>query len=174
MEDKVFSTNKDQSITFKVNTAMKTMLIEKAKVAGADMSKYLHQIITDKFSDEAKAERQKQEKIKADELLKKENALKSYAALDKSEHESKLNFDHTPPIINKKVPTRHTAPGEPLDWKTLSLWGLIIFVVGLFVLLFLWIYRGIKNKANDKKYEAIFNVVDNYDSSRLQKAPLKS
>jgi hypothetical protein len=153
MKNKQFNTNKDQSITFKVNTAMKNMLMEKAKKANADLSKYILQIITEKFSEEAKAERQKQEKIKDEERLKRERIIEDYAEFDKATNEQNLNFDHTPTVKSQKAP--QTTLSEPItpNWKVLLFFGATISFIGLFSLLYIKVLSNIKRSVKEEQYD---------------------
>lgn len=152
MKENVISTNKDQSITFKVNAAMKNLLIEKAKAAEADMSKYIHQLITDKFSDDAKAERQRQERIKEEERLKREQIIEEYAEFDKATHEQKLDFDHTPVVKPQKLSQTTSEPFNP-NWMMLLFWGAVISFIGLFSLLCIKIFSNIKRSEKEEQYE---------------------
>ena len=162
MENNLFNTNKDQSITFKVNSAMKNMLIEKAKATDADLSKYLLQMIIDKFSEEAKAERQKQEKIKEDERLKSEQISQEYANLDKAEHEKKLDFNHTPIVVPKYQisPANLNKELVQTDWKELSYWGIFLACLSLFGIFCFFLIKSIRNKLNNKKIEDVAKALD--------------
>lgn len=158
MENKQFNTNKDQSITFKVNTAMKNMLMEKAKKANADLSKYILQIITDKFSEEAKAERQKQEKFKDEERLKREQIIEDYAEFDKATNEQNLNFDHTPTVKSQKAP--QTTLSEPItpNWNLLLFCGAVVSLISLVILLARKFLSNFKRSEKEEQYNDISGI----------------